>query len=334
MDIIRTYLENMFLNLPNTLEVLRAKEELYSMMEDKYNELKAAGKSENEAIGTVIAEFGNLDELAETLGLAPGQTADADTASSTDPIRTISADEADDYLQFSRKSALRVALGVMLCILSPVPLICLGGMTELTTIHLSEGAAAFTGLMLLFLLVAAAVALFIIYGTREDHYKHLKKEPFRMEISTLSYVGELHSQFRASFSVQVSVGVALCILSVIPLLGSSLLFPARQWLILVCVCLLLILVGIGVFLLVHTGMISESFHVLMQDAEYTPQNKTAQRAAARSGILASYWSIITLIYLGVSFLFDNWHISWIIWIIAGIFEPILRTIVNSKRAGK
>lgn len=39
------------------------------MMEDKYNELISEGKSENEAVGTVISEFGNLDELAETLGL-------------------------------------------------------------------------------------------------------------------------------------------------------------------------------------------------------------------------------------------------------------------------
>ena len=31
------------------------------MMEDKYTELKNEGKSENEAVGTVIAEFGNLD---------------------------------------------------------------------------------------------------------------------------------------------------------------------------------------------------------------------------------------------------------------------------------
>lgn len=39
------------------------------MMEDKYSELIADGKSENEVIGTIIAEFGNLDELAESLGI-------------------------------------------------------------------------------------------------------------------------------------------------------------------------------------------------------------------------------------------------------------------------
>ncbi|MFQ7714954.1 MAG: permease prefix domain 1-containing protein [Agathobacter rectalis] len=39
------------------------------MMEDKYNELISEGKSDNEAIGIVISEFGNLDELADSLGI-------------------------------------------------------------------------------------------------------------------------------------------------------------------------------------------------------------------------------------------------------------------------
>lgn len=69
MDAIKNYLETMFLNLPNTPEVQKAKYELGQMMEDKYRELIADGKTENEAIGTVIAEFGNLDELAEDLGI-------------------------------------------------------------------------------------------------------------------------------------------------------------------------------------------------------------------------------------------------------------------------
>ena len=51
MEAIRNYLETMFANLPNTPEVLRAKNELWQMMEDKYNELIADGKSDNEEIG-------------------------------------------------------------------------------------------------------------------------------------------------------------------------------------------------------------------------------------------------------------------------------------------
>ena len=60
METIKSYLETMFANMPNTPEVIRAKTELLGMMEDKYNELIQEGKSENEAVGTVISELMNL----------------------------------------------------------------------------------------------------------------------------------------------------------------------------------------------------------------------------------------------------------------------------------
>ena len=69
MDTIRNYLNAMFAGLPDTPEVRRAYEELAAMMEDKYTELMEEGVTENEAVGTVISEFGNLDELAQTLGI-------------------------------------------------------------------------------------------------------------------------------------------------------------------------------------------------------------------------------------------------------------------------
>lgn len=49
MEIIINYLDSMFASLPNTEEVRKAKAEMASMMEDKYTELKAEGKSEKEA---------------------------------------------------------------------------------------------------------------------------------------------------------------------------------------------------------------------------------------------------------------------------------------------
>ena len=69
METIRNYLNAMFAGLPDTPEVRRAYIELAAMMEDKYTELIEEGRSENEAIGTVIAEFGNLEELAQDLGI-------------------------------------------------------------------------------------------------------------------------------------------------------------------------------------------------------------------------------------------------------------------------
>lgn len=69
MEALKEFLDNMFRGVDETNEVLRAKAELLQMMEDKYDQLLADGKNENEAVGEVISEFGNFQELAEELGI-------------------------------------------------------------------------------------------------------------------------------------------------------------------------------------------------------------------------------------------------------------------------
>ena len=70
MNILDNYLDTMFSRYPLTPETQEAKCELRAMMEDSYNGAIAAGRSQNEAIGQAIAEFGNIEEVAPTLGLA------------------------------------------------------------------------------------------------------------------------------------------------------------------------------------------------------------------------------------------------------------------------
>lgn len=58
MEAIRNYLETMFLNLPNTPEVYKAKNELWQMMEDKYTELK---NEENRKMKRLAPSSRNLE---------------------------------------------------------------------------------------------------------------------------------------------------------------------------------------------------------------------------------------------------------------------------------
>ena len=70
METIKIYLENMFKTLPNTAELRKLKGEILGNMEEKYQELKAEGKTENEAIGIVIFITGIYSERAITYGAA------------------------------------------------------------------------------------------------------------------------------------------------------------------------------------------------------------------------------------------------------------------------
>lgn len=169
MDVILSYLDNMFLTMPKTQEVQRAKEELLSMMEDKYNELIAEGKKENEAIGIVISEFGDISELMEELGCknaGSGNTADgagaqtaaygtgaqtaADRAGAGEsaygaetaaygagraavkekPVHAMSRAEAEAYMETAKKSGKWNAAGTVLCILCAIPLLICGALED------------------------------------------------------------------------------------------------------------------------------------------------------------------------------------------------------------
>lgn len=116
MEIIRSYVEAAFAAYASTPEMWNLKEEILSNMEEKYRELKEQGHSENEAIGTVISEFGNIDELVRELGIYSDRTGFPESPA----LSPLSEEDADRYLAEKKRNGLLIALGVSLCILSPV----------------------------------------------------------------------------------------------------------------------------------------------------------------------------------------------------------------------
>lgn len=69
MDQIKSYVDAMFAGLPNTEAVAEMKQNILGNMQERYQELLSEGKNENEALGAVIAQFGNMDEVKKELGI-------------------------------------------------------------------------------------------------------------------------------------------------------------------------------------------------------------------------------------------------------------------------
>lgn len=204
METIKTYLENMFSSMPDTPEVRKAKAELYQMIEDKYQELKSEGKSENEAIGIVIAEFGNLNEIKEELGISNTNTYD-DNQSKQD-TKLVSLIQAKEYLNAVAKYGNYIAIGVMLCIFSPICLIFLGGLTEISDLQnnvaFNENVAGFLGLLILFILIIIAVAIFVYTGNQLEEYEYLKKNIFQLDTATETYIREERKNNRKDIPIK------------------------------------------------------------------------------------------------------------------------------------
>lgn len=111
------------------------------------------GKSENEAIGTIISEFGTIDELMEELNLENKQV--DETNDSMNGLPEISVEEGLDYLAVQRKGAIQIGLGVIAIMVGVGLLVGMRGV-------LSNG----LGLVCLFIGVAIGVPLFIVAGNR------------------------------------------------------------------------------------------------------------------------------------------------------------------------
>ena len=68
-------------------------------------------KIENQAIGTIISEFGTIDELMQQLNLENKQV--DETNDSMNGLPEISVEEGLDYLAVQRKGAIQIGLGVV-----------------------------------------------------------------------------------------------------------------------------------------------------------------------------------------------------------------------------
>ncbi|MEG1163875.1 MAG: permease prefix domain 1-containing protein [Anaerovoracaceae bacterium] len=323
METILNYLESMFAQLPQTGEVLKAKKEMLAMMEDKYQELKDNGKSENEAVGTVISEFGNIEELTRELGIE-----DKSTENNTviEPIRKVSIKEGKEFIDEQRFLSVRIAIAVVMCILSPVILLVLGGISEdQKWLMIDEGFAMTVGCIVMFLLVAPAVGLFIVYGMKLEKYKYLHEEVFVLEDGAKAVFESMKKEETSIFGTRIAVGVILCILSVIPILVIGFMFEGIGYLEGLSVGVLLIIVAVAVYIFITAGMPYSGYDVLLQKGDYDikkKDNKTFE------GISTIYWCLIVAIYLAYSFITSDWGRSWIVWPVAGVIFGAIAALYN------
>ena len=247
MNAIKNYLDNMFRNLPNTEEVRRAKSELLEMMEDKYEELIKEGKTENEAVGIVISEFGNLDELAETLGITEAVTENPD-----EDKPMLSMDRVKDYLTMNSQRSILAPLGIGLCIFAPAFTI-LADM-----LHLNVGAI---GVSLMFLAVAAAVILFIISANKKKEYSEVRKKQCSLSIECAEYVRSERRSFKSSYGLMSSFGIGLCILSIVnPMIIGSIPYIPDSF----GAVLFFFFIALGVFLITSSHIKMEGYDRLLE----------------------------------------------------------------------
>ncbi|MBZ2197191.1 permease prefix domain 1-containing protein [Occultella gossypii] len=316
MDAITSYIDHMFRSLPPTTEVSRARSELLQMSEDRYRELLAEGVSENEAVGRVITQFGNLDELADDLGIRR----ELDRAGSEGEGASVefSHEEAEHFLDVRRRGAWFISAGVFVILL---------GISQL--VFFAEGTAGVDGntetvpLALLFVCIAGAVALFIVGGVSLSRYDRLEHKELRLEPQVATAYRAQREREQGTFVALLAGGVALIILAVaIPaIFVDATSGPAGNR----AVALMLVIIAIGVTILIQAGMRRGALDRLTAEGDYAPEKRRSNSITGR--VAGPYWMLAAAVFLGWSFIGDAWDRSWMVWPIAGIlFGAVVVTI--------
>ena len=327
MNAILTYIENLFQPLKDTPETRRAKQELSQMMEDKYHELKAEGASENKAVGRVIADFGDLNELTDALGIR-------EAVESRDALETqalhVDSGQGDEYIRRRSRLGKLIGMGTMLIIASPIPVL------NLETIHQAGGtwggAAEFIGIASLIVLAAAAIVVFILGGLRLSQISAYENSALHLDPAYLARLRRERAAGESAHIAKTVAGVGMIILSPLLPIGAATVFPENTRLEAIAVSLMLLMVGAAVWRLVAVTYARSSRDVLIGGAG---RGAASIQPSGKMGRYSGfYWTIVLLIYLAWSFIGDAWQKSWIIWPIASLLHLGIRQLLAARGASK
>ena len=269
----------------------------------------------------VTTDYLLKDELEE-------ETPCAATDDEEPSLRRVTMEQASAYLALRKAAAPKIAAATALCILSPVTLILLSGMSEVQRFGISENAAAGIGLCVLLGLVAIAVSIFLRTAAQVREFKFLEEEPFETEYGVAGMVRQRQQEYKETHTRLTTVGVVLCVLAAVPLFaamclrGSDLLYVAA-------VCALLVLVAIGCLALVTTGVYQGATEQLLEEGDYTRPQKKHHKLMGTVTMI--YWLTATAVFLVYTYGPSGNaqpQYSWIIWAVAGVLYAAVMGIVR------
>ena len=113
-----------------------------------------------------------------------------------------------------------------LCILSPIALRVLGAWSDGTP---SEERMAWLGVIFLLLFVALGLLLILPAAIRLEAFEYLEKEQIALAYGVEGIVERQKQEYAPTYRRSMTQGVVLCVLAVVPILGTAMLEVPDFW---------------------------------------------------------------------------------------------------------
>lgn len=174
-------------------------------------------------------------------------------------------------------------------------------------------------------------------------------EAYRMTIESLGNTDELISSITPDENLQdkinsykklkarnISISVGLYFLAVASLIGIASLsaISGRNEEIggIIGLLTMFILSAIATGLIIYTHIsIPKEIEPFIKDINNNNFDKSTQKGRFFSAFLELFWLIITIIYLGLSFLTGAWNITWIIWLIGAALSRTIKLVYIGQK---
>ena len=288
-----------------------------------------------------MPDLDKLVQLSEALGVSTdyllkdeqAQSAPVPaTAEQTVKPRHVTQEEARRYLQLQTAAIPKTTLGVALCVWSSIVLIGLPVLRSTLNWGFPEEICSGIGLCVLLVMVAAGVALLLTASGKLREFEYLEREPIEMDNGAREQALSMQREVLPICAKRNTIGVVLCILSVLPLFALMCVPGVPDGYYSLAVCALLLLVGIACLLLVRTGSMRGAVDKLLEQGDYTRENKAKSRFVG--AVSAAYWLVVTAVFLFYTF-GPNGNgqpqYSWFIWAIAGVLYGALMAALSVYR---
>lgn len=139
----------------------------------------------------------------------------------------ITLSEVESYIGKFKNSTFKMAVSALLCIMSPVVLIVLSGISEGTGV-ISEKVSDIAGICVIIVMAVIAVVIFIKslmeFSKNNIAGKNENKGGYTFEKSAQKYISDLKSKQKKTFSSGIIKGIIVCVIAAIPVVVTGMFF--------------------------------------------------------------------------------------------------------------
>ncbi len=296
------------MSLAENLQFLRARENLTQEQLAERLDVSRQSVSKWES----SASFPEMDTLIKLCDMFH---TDLDTLLRGSVEQTLSEDTFG-YDRFMTHYARKIASGVSAIIVG-VAIFCLASLT-------GEGRVGMLCMAAFFLILTAAVVVFIASGIEEEQFR--KQHP----VITDFYTEKQKADFRRRFIWYIAGGVGAILFGVFLLVLTFAILPEQEPYETLAGALFLLIVAGAVWFLVYGGMMEDKYNIARYNWENnpSPEDKEKRRRAATACAVVMLLATALYLFLGLSY--DKWETAAAIYPVGGILCGVAWVLLGPK----